>query len=91
MRSHIPKRKFTAADLVPGISYRVVSAFQDFDGTIHGAGECWRFVRRNFLPYDDGLSLFVEKDGREVQIRLQWRPEAQGKVIEAFSDLVEAV
>jgi len=89
MHSQIPKRKFTAADLVPGRSYRVLSAFVDFDEKIHVVGERWRFLRKNFLPYDDGLWLFVEEGGREAHIRFQWRPEAQGKTIEGFSESVE--
>jgi hypothetical protein len=38
-----------------------------------------------FLPYEDGLSLFVHLDeGAERQIRLQWRKEEQGAIIDAL-------
>ena len=67
----------------------MVAAFEDFDGITHAIGESWRFVSKNFVPYEDGLSLFVESEGRVVQIRLQWRAETQGDVINGFSDLVE--
>ena len=87
----MPTRKFTAADLLPGRTYRVVAAFEDYDGRIHAVGESWRFLRKNFIPYDDGLSLFVEREGRVVQIRLQWLATAQGKIIDGFSDFVEEV
>jgi hypothetical protein len=87
----LPRRKFTASDLVPGKSYRVISAFKDYDGIIHSVGEYWRFVKKNFLPYEDGLSLFVEKNGENISFRLQWRAETQGQIIDDFSDFVEEI
>jgi len=89
MSSRLPKRRFTAVDLIPGREYRVVSGFVDYDGLPHAVGESWRFVAKNFLPYDDGLTLIVERDGRQLPFRLQWRPETQGEIIDRFSDLVE--
>jgi len=85
----LPKRKFTAADLIPGQTYCVITTFKDYDGIIHPVGECWRFVGKNFLPYDDGLSLLVERNGQNVPFRLQWRAETQGQIIDDFSDFVE--
>jgi hypothetical protein len=87
----VSKRKFTAADLTPGRTYRVVTTFKDYDGIIHAVGERWRFVSKDFLPYEDGLTLLIEMDGRSTSIRLQWREETQGPVIDTFSDHVEAV
>ena len=84
-----PKRKFTGVDLVPGQTYRVVTPFEDYDGINHLVGETWRFVEKNFVPYDDGLTLSVERDGKATPIRLQWRDEAQGEIIDNFSDYVE--
>ena len=86
-----PKRKFTAVDLVPGQTYHVVKEFIDYDGIPHPVGERWRFVGKDFLPYEDGLTLFVEKNGRTVPFRLQWRAETQGQIIDQFSDFVEEV
>lgn len=83
------KRKFTAVELMPGQTYRVTKAFTDYDGINHQVGEEWHFVEKNFVPYDDGLSLFVERNGQTTQIRLQWRDEAQGQIIDEFSDYVE--
>ncbi len=83
------KRKFTAADLVSGQTYRVIAPFTDYDGIIHPVGESWRFVKKNFLPYEDGLSLFIERNGQNVSFRLQWREETQGELIDNFSDFVE--
>jgi len=85
------KRKFTAAELIPGRTYRVIKAFKDFDRIIHPVGETWRFIEKNFLSYDDGVSLFVERNGQRLQYRLQWREEAQGQIIDDFSDFVEDV
>jgi hypothetical protein len=86
-----PTPKFTAADLTPGKNYRVNTSFIDYDGIVHPVGERWRFLRKNFLPYEDGLSLFVEENGQEVLFRLQWRAESQGMVIDNFSDFVEEI
>ncbi len=63
--------------LKPGHRYVVRQAFTDFDGSIHPVGETWTFHGYNFLPYDDGLTLIVEPGS----VRLQWRPEAQGEII----------
>ena len=84
-----PKRKFTAADLIPGKTYRVITAFKDYDWNIHPVGELWRFVGKNFLPYEDGLTLLIEQNGKQASIRLQWRDETQGQLIDDFSDFVE--
>lgn len=66
--------------------YRVATAFRDFDGDEHAVGEAWTFVGYSFLPHDDGLSLFVSVDGRdEWHIRMQWRPEAQGPVLDSLA------
>ena len=83
------RRSFTASDLIEGHEYRIVREFSDFDGIVHRADERWIFRSKSFLPYDDGLSLFVELDGRELQIRLQWRPEAQLDIIERFHEYAE--
>ena len=71
--------------LRPGARCVVRVPFQDYDGATHPEGESWTFRTHSFLPYDDGLSLFVLRpDGSEAQIRLQWRPEAQAGIIDAL-------
>lgn len=73
------------AHLVPGRRYHVVRAFVDHDGKAHPVGESWTFHRATFLPYEDGLSLFVAAPGSPPrQIRLQHRVEAEGPVIDAL-------
>jgi len=83
------RRKFAGSELIAGRTYRVTKEFVDYDGLPHHVGESWRFVGHNFLPYDDGLTMFVERDGRPHTFRLQWRAETQGHIISAFSDFVE--
>lgn len=83
------RRRFTATELRPGTLYCVIRDFKDYDGVIHLVGERWRFLAKNFLPYEDGLTLVIEQDGRQLAIRLQWREETQGNLIERFSDFVE--
>ena len=78
--------------LQPGYRYRVTRPIVDYDGQTHPVGEEWTFLRSSFLPYEDGLSLFVRPDeGPERQIRLQWREEAQGALIDALHSYLEAV
>jgi hypothetical protein len=76
----------------PGVRYRVMKAFTDFDGELHPEGEEWTFLRNAFLPYESGMTFFVSFDGREEsQIRLQWRPEAQSHVLDHLAEYVGAV
>ena len=77
--------------LSPGTRYVVSKAFRDFDGHLHPLGESWEFLGHNYLPHDDGLSLFVSRDGMsEWHIRLQWRAEQQGEIIDNLGDYVRA-
>ena len=72
-----------------GQGYEVVHAFTDFDGDEHPPGESWTYLGHNFVPYEDGLCLFVTMDGeREWNLRMCWRPEDQGPVIDHFKDYV---
>ena len=50
-----------------------------------------RYIQQFFLPNEDGLSLHVESSGQNVTLRLQWRAETQGEIIDSFSDFVEEV
>ncbi len=70
------------AHLSPEHDYVVVQAFGDFDGAEHKVGENWTFIGSSFLPYDDGLSLFAMIDGQRRQVRMQWRDEEQGPIID---------
>ena len=77
--------------LQPNRRYVVSLGFRDYDGDLHGVGESWTFLGHSFLPHDDGLSLFVSPDdASEWHIRLQWRPEGQGAIIDDLGRFVEA-
>lgn len=72
-----------------GQHYCVVKSFIDYDKTAHPIGEAWQFLGSSFLPYDDGLSLFVSLDGEsEWHIRMQWRSEEQGGILDSFNEYV---
>ena len=89
MSSQGPKRKFSAVEMIEGKTYRVIADFKDYDGLSHNVGESWRFSSHDFLPYDDGLTLFIVRDGKNSVFRMQWSPESQGAIISQFSDFVE--
>ncbi|MEP6795923.1 MAG: DUF3601 domain-containing protein [Saprospiraceae bacterium] len=76
-----------------GKKYKVVKAFIDFDGIIHSAGETWTFVRTDFLPYEDGLTLIVipNNSSEEISYRLQWRVGQQAEIIDHFKEYVEEI
>ncbi len=50
--------------------------------------ETWIFERTNFVPYNDGLTLHVIKDGYKTVYRLQWIKERQQYIIEHSSELI---
>ena len=77
--------------LKAGQSYRVARAFRDYDGQCHEEGETFEFLGTNFVPYHDGLSLFVKREGHEEQIRLQLHPEEQQDIIEQLGAYLRPV
>ena len=89
MTTALPTRDFM--HLVSGRRYTVVQAFADFDRDEHPVGEAWTYIGSAFLPYDDGLSLFVEIDDKTRHIRMQWRDEEQGPIIDRLKDYVQEV
>lgn len=80
-------------NLIPGQKYSVIKAFSDYDKIIHAVGETWTFRGTNFLPYEDGLTLFVsiENFDKELSYRFQWRNEEQAYLINNFSEFVKAL
>ncbi len=79
-----------APNLIPNQKYIVTKEFTDYDHILHPVGETWTFVRTSFLPYEDGLSLFVipENSSVEISYRLQWRIDQQAEIIDHFEDYV---
>jgi len=77
--------------LKAGQRYCVVAQFADSDGHNHPIGEEWIFLGYSFLPYDDGMSFFVSLDGQhEWRIRLQWRTDEQGEILDNLPQYVAA-
>lgn len=78
--------------LTRGRRYRVVKAFRDYDGDEYAPGETWIYLGHNFLPYEDGLSLFVSLDGdQEWHIRMRWAREDQAAIIDAIGEYVVVI
>lgn len=77
--------------LVLGKQYVVTKEFLDFDNDSHPPGESWRFVGSSFLPYDNGLSLFVQTTEGEWHIRLQLDSDQQGGIWADFGAHVQLV
>jgi len=90
-----PKAPNGGADhdfLRAGKRYTVIKKFADYDHHTHAVDESWMFLGYSFLPYDDGMSFFVSLDGKqEWHIRLQWRPEEQGPVLDNLSEYIRAL
>ena len=66
--------------LMSGKKYAISKSFRDYDNYPYEEGNVIEFIGSNFVPYEDGLSLFCIYKDREKQIRLQVRPEAQEEI-----------
>jgi hypothetical protein len=85
--SHVEPKSWST--LQPGHRYQIRQSFRDYDHFEHPAGETWTYLGFSFLPYDDGLSLFVSLDGdQEWHIRMQLRAEEQGSIVDHLQDYV---
>ena len=71
--------------MTAGREYMIVRSFRDFDGAERSAGERWVFKGYDFLPYDDGLTLFTDPG---PGVRLQWRGESQADIIDNLGDYI---
>ncbi|WP_417761425.1 hypothetical protein [Shewanella sp.] len=77
------------AHLNAGQTYRVMQSFVDYDNDTYPEGTTLLFIGANFVPYDDGLSLFCEINGAEQQIRLQLRPEEQLHIVRSLEQYLQ--
>lgn len=66
--------------LTRGKIYTVLREFHDFDKVLHPVGESWTFAGSSFLPYENGLSLFVQNNKGEWHIRMQLEKDEQKEV-----------
>ena len=79
---------FNPLNLTPGQKYKIIKTFIDFDQIVHPVDEAWIFIETNFLPYEDGLTLHVLKEGLKTTYRLKWTKENQENIIENFKDFI---
>jgi hypothetical protein len=77
--------------LEAGKRYEVIREFTDFDRTVHPVGERWLFVGHQFLPYDNGLSLFVQTDAGEWHMRWQLTNDEQRGLAEDLAAYIREV
>lgn len=54
-------------------------------------GEIWTLIAQSFVPYDDGLLLEIQQQGKRTSFRMQWRAESQGVVMDDFLNYVRLV
>jgi len=74
--------------LKAGSTYKVIKSFFDYDNNLYEIGDTFTFNKCHFVPYENGLSLFCTYKGREKQIRLQVRPEAQQEIAHNLEEYV---
>jgi hypothetical protein len=68
----------------------VIKEFTDYDGIVHPRGETWTFETTNFVPYESGLTLHVNKDGKPVVYRLLWVTGGHDYIIEHPPEFIES-
>src|SRR5207248_1698566 len=77
--------------LIPGRRYVVIKPFHDYDQSLHAEGESWTYLGYSFLPYEDGLTLFISSSNPgQSSIRLQWARESQGEIVDNLEHYVRA-
>ncbi len=77
--------------LISGKKYAIAKSFRDYDNYPYEEGNVIEFIGSNFVPYEDGLSLFCIYKDREKQIRLQVRPGAQEEIAHNLKEYLEPV
>ena len=63
-----------------GCTYEVIKTFRDYRNMPFSIGDHFIFIGSNFVPYESGLSLFLDKNGCEWQLMLCVRPEFQQEI-----------
>ena len=78
--------------LQAGNKYRVVQPFSDYSGYLHPIGEEWMFLGYSFVPYDEGLSLFITFNQlEEWNIPMLYNENGQQDIIESFSEYIQLI
>ncbi|WP_064669307.1 DUF3601 domain-containing protein [Vibrio nigripulchritudo] len=60
--------------------YRIIKQFKDYCGITYEIGTKLKFIGSNFVPYENGLSLFFDNNGVEQQIMLCVSSEFQQSI-----------
>jgi len=79
-------KKESFKHLIPGKQHTTARAFLDYDGKEYQPGKMNKYHGNDFLPYDDGLTLYFLQNGEDLTIRLQWREEEQETIIDNLED-----
>jgi len=78
--------------LFAGRKYRVVREFVDYDKQLHPVGETWTFLAASFLPYEDGLTIYISFEGKQKwRFRMQWREEEMGPILNSLKDYIQKI
>lgn len=78
-------------NLISGKKYRIIKEFTDYDKVVHPVGETWIFDKTTFTAYYDGLSMWVQQNGKTIMYRFQQLPYEQEELINTLSDYVEMI
>jgi hypothetical protein len=74
-----------------GNKYSIAKSFRDYDNNAYEQGFVIEFIGANFVPYEDGLSLFCIYKDREKQIRLQLSAQEQQEIAENLEQYLVSV
>lgn len=77
--------------LDPGVRYRVVRSFTDYDGDRIEVGHEWIYRAYNFFPWEEGLSLLVEDDAGLLVFRLGMLVPENAEIWDKFGEYVVRV
>ncbi len=78
-------------NLEKGKKYAVIKPFIDFDKIQHTVGEIWLYDRKEFLPYSDGLTIYVFVKGKIVSFRFQDDENQQKEILNNFQDYMKEI
>jgi hypothetical protein len=69
----------------------VTAGLEDALYDLHEPGDVWIYRGHSFLPYEDGLTLWIEPTGQKTHssIHLQWRPESQADIVDRLQEYIE--
>ena len=69
-----------------GATYKVMQSFRDYRNFPYATGEVLTFEGSSFVPYEDGLSLYFDKQGAKRQCMLCVREGFQKHIAHNLSE-----